>query len=397
MYLIFQHSGTQFDYYTKEKCKPTDWDADKMKFRRSMPGFQEANEHLELLIDKLRKAYRDARNADTPITNELLRSAVAGQSKAVPVRVSLPDQFEMYLDARRSELRASTLKSMRNTLARLRRYSSAVGGLRVDNYTGEVHADLVAAMLNDMAPASVGVVSKHLITFFAYCRDTLNLKLHTRHATIKKESAPSDRIYLTEADLQKLETALLPPHLDRVRDAFLFQCYTGLRYADLWKLQSRHIEDRDGYRVICIVPEKSVSRNALKIKRIEVPLLDHAERILSRYDSTAYRLLPILSNQKMNDAVKEVARLSGLVDVVEYVEFVRGVPRLATVEKWCRVSSHVARHTFATLSLIKGVPLEVVSKTLGHSNLTTTMIYAKVADEWKNRSILNAWQPVPKN
>jgi integrase/recombinase XerD len=393
VYLIFQHSSTQFDYYTKEKCKPTEWDADKMRFRRSMPGYQEANEHLELLIDKLRKAYRDARNADTEITNDLLRSAVSGRSKSVPVRVSLSDQFAAYLESRKSDLQPSTLKSMNNTLSRLRRYSSAVGGLRVDNYTNEVHADLVAAMLNDIGPTSVGVVSKHLITFFNYCRDTLHLKLSTRHATIKKESAPSDRIYLTETDLRKLETVVLPLHLDKVRDAFLFQCYTGLRYADLWRLHSRHIEQRSGYRVLCMVPEKSVSRHATKIRRIEIPLLDGAERILTRYNQPdAYRLLPVLSNQKMNDAVKEVARLAGLVDEVEYIEYVRGVPRLATVAKWQRVSSHVARHTFATLSLIKGVPLEVVSKVLGHSNLATTMIYAKVADEWKNKTILNAWQ-----
>lgn len=392
VYLIFQHSGKQFEYYTKEKCKPEQWDAEKMKFRRSMAGYQEANELLESLTDKLRKAYREARNAGTVITNDLLRAALAGESKTVPAQYDLVKQYAAYLEARKTELKASTLKSMRNTLSRLTRYSSAVGGLRVDNYTGEVHGDLVAAMLNDMGPTSVGVVCKHLITFFTYCRDTLHLNLSPRHATIKKESAPSDRIHLTEADLQKLETATLPQHLDRVRDAFLFQCYTGLRYADLWRLKANHIEPRNGYRVICILPEKSVSRHAAKIKRIEIPLLDHAERILNRYaDPDAYRLLPVLSNQKMNDYVKDVARLAGITDLVDTVEYVRGVPRLISVEKWKLVSSHVARHTFATLSLIKGVPLEVVSKSLGHSNLSTTLIYAKVADEYKNQQILSAW------
>jgi site-specific recombinase XerD len=392
VYLIFQHSGTQFEFYTKEKCLPAQWDTDKMRFRRSMPGYQQANEFLELLVDKLRNAYRNARNTDTPVTNELLREALSVQAKTVPARNDLVTQFAAYLDARKAELKPSTMKSMRNTLARLTRYSSAIGGLRIDGYTNEVHGDLVAAMLNDMGPTSVGVVCKHLITFFAYCRDVLNIKLSPRQATIKKESAPSDRIYLTEADLDKLETVVLPPHLDRVRDAFLFQCYTGLRYADLWRLKSSHIEQRTGYRVICLVPEKSVSRHAVKIKRIEIPLLEQAERILTRYtDPDAYRLLPVLSNQKMNDRVKEIAQLAGICELVDTVEYVRGVPRLVSAEKWQLVSSHVARHTFATLSLIKGVPLEVVSKSLGHSNLSTTLIYAKVADEFKNRTILNAW------
>ena len=68
VYLIFQHNAQQFEYYTREKCKSEQWDADKMKFRRSMPGYQEANELLELLTEKLRKVYRDARNSGAAVT-----------------------------------------------------------------------------------------------------------------------------------------------------------------------------------------------------------------------------------------------------------------------------------------------------------------------------------------
>ncbi|RYC70011.1 site-specific integrase [Spirosoma sordidisoli] len=389
IFLEFNHNGGTLVLSTGEKCKPSDWNQETQKFRRSMPGYQQANESLERLRDKLRTAYRDARNADVAITNDFLRTAVSG--RAVRRVADLPTLYDEYVESRRSEFKPATLKSMRNTGSRLRRLSDRLGTLRAEHYTTEVHQSVVGSMLDDgLEPSSVGQVCKHLITFFRYCRDTLEITLHPRHATIKKESAPSDRIYLTEADLQKLHAAAMPPNLIRVRDAFLFQCYTSLRYADLWRLQHRHIENRGPYSVIVLIPEKSVSRRATKIKRIEIPILPDAQTILDRYAGD-YRLLPVLSNQKYNDYIKDVCELAGLTELVEQIEYRRGVPYITQVPKWSRVSSHVARHTWATLSLMKGVPLEVVSKTLGHSNLHTTMIYAKVVDDWKNQQILSAW------
>lgn len=388
VFLEFNYNAGTLIVATGEKCQEDQWDAEKQKFRRSMPGYQEANESLELLRDKLRTAYRDARNADKPVTNDLLKSAITGKHKK---RIAdLPALFAEYLAAR-TDLKPATRKSMNNSLNRLRRYSVSVGGLRVENYTNDVHRALVSAMTaDDLDPSSVGTVCKHLITFFRYCRDTLAIELHPKHADIKKENSQVERIFLTEADLRKLELAALPPSLARVRDAFLFQCLTGLRYADLWRLQSHNIEQRSGYSVICLVPEKSVSRRGI-LKRVEIPLLPGALSILERYAGN-FRLLPVLSNQKYNDYIKEVAQIAGITDRTEIVDYVRGIPQLVQIEKWQKVSSHVARHTFATVSLMKGVPLEVVSKALGHSNLQTTMIYARVVDEWKNKAILSAWE-----
>ncbi len=78
VYLIFQDSGTSFEYYTKERCKPEQWDADKMRFRRLLPGYQQANEYLESLTEKIRGAVRSARAGGLSLTNELLRLALAG-------------------------------------------------------------------------------------------------------------------------------------------------------------------------------------------------------------------------------------------------------------------------------------------------------------------------------
>lgn len=82
---------------------------------------------------------------------------------------------------------------------------------------------------------------------------------------------------------------------------------------------------------------------------------------------------------------------AGLTDLIEVVTYEKGKPILKLVPKYEKISCHIARHTYATLSLMRGVPIEVLQKALGHSDIKTTMVYAKVVDEYKDRVILEAW------
>ncbi|MBO0951047.1 site-specific integrase [Fibrella forsythiae] len=300
--------------------------------------------------------------------------------------------YAAYLDhCQSANYKPSTLKSMGVTAGRLKWFVAVSGPLSVRGYTNEVHARFLnyLTVTLKLHPNSTANTNKHLRAFFNWCKSG-DIALHPQHASIKTEWASSERIYLTEAELKNIEQVKLSTALARVRDAFLFQCLTGLRYTELSRLDSSHIEQREGYRVLTFIAEKSVSVRAHKAKRVEVPILPGAEAILTRYADN-FRLLPVLSNQKMNDYVKDIAKQAGVTSVVEQIVFEKGVPVLARVPKHELVSSHIGRHTFATLCLVKGVPLEVVSKALGHSDLKTTMIYAKIADDYKNRSIYNAW------
>lgn len=170
-----------------------------------------------------------------------------------------------------------------------------------------------------------------------------------------------DREYLTEGEIQKLiEKKFDTQRLDLVKDIFLFSCFTGLAYADVKKLSSGNI-------VIGIDGNKWIKINRSKTDtRSNIPLLPTALEIISKYStsiisSNIKNLLPILSNQKMNAYLKEIA------DVCE-------------IDK--NLTFHLARHTFATtVTLLNGVPIESVSKMLGHKNLKTTQHYAKILDQ----------------
>ena len=165
-----------------------------------------------------------------------------------------------------------------------------------------------------------------------------------------------ERVYLSQEELAIIECKILiNKKLDRVRDMFLFMCYTGLAYVDMNNLTkdkiSRGIDGNLwilGYRI------KSKVRYA-------VPLLPKAAKLVEKYlDEDRDKVFPVLSNQKMNDYIKDIMTLCK-------------IPK--------QVSCHTARHTFATtVTLLNGVPIETVSRMLGHTDLKTTQIYAKVLD-----------------
>ncbi|HZJ36119.1 MAG TPA: tyrosine-type recombinase/integrase, partial [Gillisia sp.] len=170
-----------------------------------------------------------------------------------------------------------------------------------------------------------------------------------------------ERDVLTEAELRTMiEKELSIQRLEQVRDIFVFCCFTGLAYVDVQRLSKNHIVlGMDGERWIKINRSKTDSRSS-------IPLLPAAEEILAKYADHPITLrngllLPVISNQKTNAFLKEIADVCG-------------------IEK--HLTFHLARHTFATtVTLANGIPIEFVSKMLGHQSLKTTQIYAKVIDK----------------
>lgn len=167
-----------------------------------------------------------------------------------------------------------------------------------------------------------------------------------------------DRGYLSEDEVIAIATKEISiPRLDQVRDVFIFACYTGLAYSDLAQLRAENIKKMFDGKLWIVTHRQKTKTN------VNVPLLPMAEKILRKYEGKYLdgELLPILSNQKTNAYLKEIADICG-------------------IEK--NLTFHLARHTFATtMTLGKGVPIESVSKMLGHTNIQTTQIYARITNE----------------
>lgn len=167
------------------------------------------------------------------------------------------------------------------------------------------------------------------------------------------------REFLTKEEIIKImEKEFLIPRVEHVRDVFLFSCYTGLAYADVQKLNSDDIvKGIDGNLWIKTKRTKTKTLSS-------IPLLPVAQKLIKKYENMKFpqkRILPVYTNQRMNSYLKEIADNCGIKKNLTF---------------------HIARHTFATtVTLSNGVPIESVSKMLGHRSLKTTQHYAKILDE----------------
>ncbi|MFC2080421.1 site-specific integrase [Bacteroidota bacterium] len=171
---------------------------------------------------------------------------------------------------------------------------------------------------------------------------------------------PVQRNFLTEEELHRIEELELSINrLDMVRDVFVFSCYTGYAYVDVENLTIANLKKGiDGDLWIFTNREKTSGKS-------NVPLLPKAIKLIEKYEDHPVanekgKLLPVISNQRMNAYLKEIADLADIDKILTF---------------------HLARHTFATLMLTKGVSIETVAEMLGHKDIRTTQIYAKVVEQ----------------
>ena len=177
-------------------------------------------------------------------------------------------------------------------------------------------------------------------------------------AQVKLHLDPVDRSYLSKEELDIVyNKEFTSKRLEAVRDMFIFCCYTGLAYIDMKQLTYEEIvEKQDGKKWIVTHRQKTKTN-------VNVPLLDIPLMLIEKYEGQGKdgHVFPVLSNQKMNDYIKEIIAI-------------------CNIDK--DITCHSARHTFATtVTLENGVPIESVSKMLGHTNIKTTQIYARITDQ----------------
>ena len=194
----------------------------------------------------------------------------------------------------------------------------------------------------------------------------------------KLKSTQKKIIFLTWEELNKLREFEIPAAkqaLDRVRDVFLFQCFTGLRYSDVFNLRKSDIEG-DHIEVTTVKTSDSLI----------IELNKHSKAILDKYKNVVFeddKVLPVITNQKMNDYLKELAELAGINEPVRQTYY-RGNERIDEVTpKYALLGTHAGRRTFICNALALGIPPQVVMKWTGHSDYKAMKPYIDIADDIK--------------
>ena len=204
----------------------------------------------------------------------------------------------------------------------------------------------------------------------------------------KKFKAKEDEtevIYLTMEELMKLSKHEFDSdRLNHVRDVYCFGCFSGLRFSDIKLLRTSNVfED---YLLLSIKKTKTINH--------KVPLNIYSKKILSRYIDTIYEPLPVISNQKFNNYIKECCQIIGINTPTMTTRYI-GQKRIdKTVPKYQLVTSHTARKTFVTNSLILGMKEMVVRNITGHKKEESFRRYVKIAEDFKKKEMDNTWNKI---
>ncbi|SFC85036.1 Site-specific recombinase XerD [Parapedobacter composti] len=323
------------------------------------------NSYLETLVRNIEDVHTALVKENAVITAESLKMRFLGQDTKRHYLI------EIYLDHNR---KMETLLGKGYKPGTLKGYKTSVGHLtdyvlkqyrdmdidiqRIDHAFIEGY-EFFLRTDKSCSPISAAKYMKHF-------RKIVKLGLAHRWITAdpfvfyKNTAKPKEKGFLTQDELNRIMAKqYVTSRLAHVRDIFIFSCYTGLSYADVKKLKKSVIaKGVDGKLWILSNREKTETIT-------NIPLLPQAKEIIDRYADyppcvSKGLALPVLSNQKMNSYLKEIADLSGITKTLTF---------------------HMARHTFATtVTLSNDVPIETVSKMLGHTSIRTTQHYAKLLD-----------------
>ena len=366
IYLRITIDGKISEISTKRTILPLRWNAKAQKVSGSSEESKSFNFYLKTFEQKVYDTYHELMRDKESVTCESLKNKLLGKGERtrmlIPIFEDHNNRMEKLID---KEFAQGTLTRYKMCLKHTKAFLkwkfniSDIDILKIDY-----------AFLNDFElflrterDCNNNSAVKYIKNFGKIIRICIANGWINRDPFLNYSSSFNEvtRVFLNEQEIERLfNKDLKNERLSQVRYIFLFSCFTGLAYIDTQKLTQDNINiGLDGNKWIYTKRQKTKTTS-------NIPLLSKAEEIIDRYKDhpaclNSGRLLPVLSNQKMNAYLKEIADLCDIKKELTY---------------------HIARHTFATtITLSNGVPIESVSKMLGHKNIKTTQHYAKILDK----------------
>lgn len=398
VYVLAYFDGLRLRCSTKERCEPRQWNEKAQEFRRSFAGWQEANEGLRALTLRLENRYRELRAANVAPTVALMREAVNPSVVVVKEEPTLVARFAEFRDVLAGRGYAfHTLRHYKTACNHLEAFLEKTRRkeLLLAGYTSAVHDDYVSHLRTGCGLSANGVYTllKDLKTFLRHAQDERGLTLGLELKRLEVRYTDQAKTYLTAPDLAALVAVKLSKTLEPARDVFLFCCYTGLRYSDVAALHAGNLHllgaNGDGDRVLRLIQTKTRATVSIYLSRLASEILDRYATPERQFDGA--RLLPVLANQPMNRYLKKITQLAGLSRPVEVVSTAGGQVMKTAVPLSELVTMHTARHTFAVQSLLRGMPVTVLQRVMGHAKIQNTMRYAQVVEELQHQAMRAAW------
>jgi site-specific recombinase XerD len=365
IYMRITVDGAARELSTKRLLEPNRWNSKAGRAIGSKEEIRALNNYLDTLRAKVYEVKRIMVENNKQVTAETLKNALTGKDEDKKMILEIFQKHNEQVEALVGrEFAPGTIQRYRTSLEHTRSFITwkyQVDDMDIRRLNYEFISEY-SFWLKSVRDCNHNTTMKYLSNFKKIVLGCVRNGWLQRDPFSDFKMAKKEviRIALTEKELQKLtEKTFTTDRLNFVKDIFLFSCYTGLAYIDVKKLKRTEITTGiDGDYWIFTKRQKTDTPS-------KIPLLPVALRIVEKYAhnrqcSHQGNVFPVLSNQKMNAYLKEIA------DVCEITK---------------NLTFHIARHTFATtITLSNGVPIETVSKMLGHKSLKQTQHYAKILD-----------------
>ena len=361
LYARITVNGKRAELSLKRKLLVSNWDANKNRLKGLSDETKIFNNYLEQVYSELFESYQGLKDKNQLVTAQLIKSSFLGNDED---NHALSDIINYHNEHMKSTLRWGTQKNYFTThkyifLFLKQKHKTTDIFLSELNYKFIIDFERFLRYQKSMGN---NTVMKHIERLRKMVSLAFKMEWIDKDPFIKFEAKyeRKERTFLTNEELQAIENKQFSiPRLQLIKDLFVFSCYTGLSYGDVMGLTNNNL---------CLGIDRKQWIHSQREKTgipVKIPLLSKALGVIEKYKThpnsiNKEKLFPTISNQKLNSYLKEIA------DV-------------CSIKK--NLTFHIARHTFATtVTLSNGVPIETVSKLLGHSKITTTQIYAKVIE-----------------
>ena len=356
----------RFEFSTNKFVSPDKWSTQTSKIRGNNEEARLINKHLDLLKFQIIEAENKLLHKDIPVTSENLKEELFGKSLSkrmlIPIFQEHNDKVEALVG---QDFAPDTLERYKTSLKHTQEFLNWKYKVSEIDITKIDHVFIMDYdfWLRSERKCANNTAVKYIKNFKKIIRLCMANGWLSKDPFLgyKAKLKVVERPYLTKEEIQAIyEKEFASDRLNQVRDFFIFSCFTGLAYVDVKQLSKSNINiGIDGDQWIFTRRQKTDTST-------RVPLLPLAQELVLKHENhpqcvNSDVMFPILSNQKMNSYLKEIAGICGINKDLTF---------------------HIARHTFATtVTLSNGVSIESVSKMLGHTNIKTTQHYAKILDK----------------
>jgi len=384
IYLFFSFDNQRLKYGVGKSILPKHWNTETQRAREKKEVLNHApiNALLKKLSNQVEDEYLKAKGKGVRVTPTYLRTQLDQfLYKNQTIEKDFFGYLNEFINVQTAIKKKRTIQKYKTLERHLLDFQKAKRiKISFDTLDMGFYEKYMAYYVQELGLLN-NTINKYFTTLKTFLNWATERKYNT-NLTYIKFKAPSnsaDIIYLTQDELTKIYTLDLSNNkrLEQVRDAFCFACYTGLRHSDTATIKKANVK-----------ADKIIMTSYKTREQLNIPLNDFAKEILEKYE---YRL-PVISNQKFNEYIKEVGALAEINEPVILTKYSGAEVIKFEKPKWQFLSSHCGRRTFVTLSLEKGMRAETVMSITGHKNYITFKKYIKITDMVKMVEMKTVWK-----